>query len=179
MQARHSWPLAVALFALVGCDGDSGTTPDTLTRAEVAGLYTVTELTFDPQGSLEVQDLLPRLDAGLLPQLVLSRTTASAQLSFRDPDTGLLDNVAATYTLLQNGVRVAFPATDTVASKLLFPLAMTFTLAEGEADPTLHFDQNVSVSLARLRALVPELQDEPLSDPVPGQLRVTFELDQR
>lgn len=180
MQARHSRLLALSLFALVACDGSDGPSgPDTVTRAEVAGLYDVTELTFDPQGSLEPQDILPRLDAGLLPQLVLSRTSGTAQLSFRDPDTGLLDDVTATYTLLQNGVRLNFPAADTVASKLLFPGVMTFTLTGEGDDLTLTYDASVGVPLAELRSLVPELEDEPLSNPVPGQLRVSFELVRR
>lgn len=179
MQPRHSRLIALSLFALVACGGDDDpAAPDTLPRETVAGIYTLTELSFDPQGSLEEKDLLPRLDPGFLPELVVARTSNTFQLAFRNPTSGTIQTVDGLLTLLESGVRLDFPVADTIASKLLFPGRMTFVYEE-EPEPQLVFDQGVSVPLARLRELVPEFADEPLASPVPGRLQVTFTLRER
>lgn len=51
--------VACALPALAAC-GDDGTSPDQLTRADIAGRYAVCTLTFTPQGAQPSVDLLTR-----------------------------------------------------------------------------------------------------------------------
>lgn len=179
MLRRHFWPIPVVLFGLFGCDGDGPTSSQTLPRDTVAGIYTLTELSFDPQGSLPEVDILPRLDPAFLPELVVGRTSNVFQLIFRDPVTGNFRTVDGTMTVLRSGIRIDFPAGDTIAAKLLFPGSMTFEFQD-TADVQLLFDRDdVSVQLPRLRELVPEFADEPLTDPVPGRLQATFTLRER
>src|SRR3712207_4656723 len=88
---------------LLGCDGDELAAPD----IDVRGNYTLTELTFDPQGSLPQIDLRART-TGSVPRLVLVNA-GRAQLVFEDPETGLVTTANADYSITNSGdVRVDF-----------------------------------------------------------------------
>lgn len=175
--SRSFVPLALcATLAIAACGDDDVSGPDLLTRDQVGGVYTMTELSFDPQGSLPSQDILAVLEQAQVPTLNLSPTVNSFQLVFTDPATSLVETVDGTYTLTSTQVRLAFSAGDETFGELLFPETPRFVFAEN-GETTLTLDTDAGVSLERLRELVPALEDEPLTDPVPGQLRVTFQRD--
>lgn len=158
--------LAVAVAA---CESDS--TGPTLDRAEVAGTYELTTLSFDPQGSLAEVSLAGQFAGVLEPRLILS-ATGDAQLLYTDPVTDLARTVDGSYTTTSTGVRISFDSGDTYA-ELLLPrtIRLDFDATAG----TLTFDGAAQgVARARLIALAPELATEQLLDPVPGDLRVVF-----
>jgi hypothetical protein len=155
-----------AAVVLWGCSGDpSGPSQD------VAGTYTLTEFTFDPQGSIPEEDLLPRLDVDDV-RLVLA-PGGQAQLRYVNPATGLLTVVNATYSTPTDGVRVHFEVGPDLRTVLL-PSQLTFAYASETG--TIRFDDAAPGGLDRQRLLelVPEWADEQLLSPVPGHLVVEF-----
>ena len=154
-------------LTMLSCGGDVAGP----SRAEVAGSYELTALTFDPQGSLPEVDMLARLD-GTVPRLVLA-PAGEAQLVFEDPETGLITTTNGTYSTPESAVRIDF-GSNTAFRTVLLSRRMTFAI--DDAATTLLFAEAApdGVSRARLIQLVPELADEQLLDPVPGQLVVEF-----
>ncbi|HUF13215.1 MAG TPA: hypothetical protein VMN78_08955 [Longimicrobiales bacterium] len=173
MTIRGWAPVLAMAGVLAGCGDDDGTDPDLpdLTRADVAGVYDMTRLTFDPQGSLPLVDLLDRLDPTDLPDLRISSTEDSLQLTFTDPDGGLLRIVDGSYQLRDDGILVSLEDSPDPA-KLLLPRHIEYAFDENEE--TLAFTGAVSADTARLFVLVPEWSGEPVTSPLPGTLGVTF-----
>jgi hypothetical protein len=157
--------LVVAATLLGGCGGD----PATPSRPDVAGTYALTELRFDPQGSLPDVDLLARLD--LRDVVLVLAPGGDVELRWIDPASGLSGVVRGVYSTPVDGVRIHF---DAQPVRLALSSRMTFDHAPAAA--TIRFDGTApdGVSRARLQELVPEWADEPLVDPVPGRLVVTF-----
>ena len=169
--------MLVGVAALLGaCGDDDPSRPDEpdLTRADVAGQYAMTLLTFDPQGSLPLVDLLARLDSANLPELIIASNEDSLQLVFRDPVGGLVRTVPGGYDLGDTGIAVDL-ANSTEAAKLLLRSDMNYFF--DESDETLAFTGSVSADTARLFALVPEWSGEPVTSPLPGTLSVVFTRD--
>lgn len=165
----------LACSALIGC-GDVDTTGPSVDRGEVAGVYHLAALTFDPQGSLPKTDIMSRLAPADRPELVLSRSDDTFQSITRDPDSGRIIAVEGTYTPLTGLVRLRFKkAAD--ADRLLLPQRAEFDF--DKTAMTLSYHANTAVSLARLRELVPEYRTEQLPDPVLGALVLVFTLDRR
>jgi hypothetical protein len=162
--------LAAALLA--ACNGESTTAPG-LPSADVAGVYDLTILTFDPQGSLPEVDIKSRLGLAVQPRLFLG-TNGIAQLVYQDPNTQLEVSSQGSYSTSPNTVAVIFSDTNYVG--FLLSRAMRFQFSSADSTRTLSFDSldPDGVPLARLTALVPEWADEPLIDPVPGTLHVVF-----
>lgn len=157
---------------LVACDDDSPAEPAPPPAGLVAS-YNMSQLRFDPQGSLPELDLRARLE-GSIPQLVLARNGA-AQLVFTDPETRLVTISNGSYTVLQEDrVRVKFNDSSTLFRGVMLSEEMTFTYTV--ANGTLVFADTSpdGVSRQRLIQLAPELADEQLFDPVPGRLTVIF-----
>ena len=174
MMRGKVWALVAGAALLGACGDDDPSRPDDpdLTRAEVAGQYEMTALTFDPQGSsLALVDLLERLDAANLPELIISSNEDSLQLVFRDPVGGLARIVPGGYDLNDTSIDVEL-ANATDPAKLLLPRNME--LFYDEDDETLRFVGAVSADTARLFDLVPEWSGEPVTNPLPGTLSVTF-----
>jgi hypothetical protein len=163
MRAFRFMPLVMLVLA---CGGDAAGP----SRPEVAGSYQLTTLTFDPQGSLPVVDILPRL-AGAVPRLILA-PGGEAQLVFEDPQTGLITTTNGSYSTPQSAVRIDFGA-NTAFRTVLLSRRMTFAADDAA---TLRFDGTSpdGVTRERLIELVPEFAGEQLLDPVPGQLIVEF-----
>lgn len=164
----------VAWGAVSGCGGDS--TGPTQDRSQVAGVYHLEALTFDPQGSLPKTDIMSRLAPADRPEIYLSRTDNTFQSVTRDQTSGRIVAVEGTYTVLDGQVRLNFKKT-TDAERLLLPQRV-----ELEFDTTaltLSYHANTAVSLTRLRELVPEFRTEQLPDPVLGELVLVFTLDRK
>lgn len=168
--------LAIALFVpfLLACDGNGGTTgiPD----IDVRGSYQLTELSFDPQGSLPAVDVRARL-TGTIPRLVLA-LAGRAQLVYEDPSTGLVTTVDASYRLTRDGdVRIDFPASTSLQSGIFLSRSMVFAYDEETRSLTFEGTSPDGVSRQQLIALVPEWAQEQLFDPVPGSLRVVYRVN--
>src|SRR5687767_5339260 len=93
------WTLVASAMLVGACGDDDPSRPDEpdLTRADVAGQYEMTQLSFDPQGSLGNVDILARIDPQDLPELVVSPAKDSLQLVFVDPEDGLVRPVDGSY----------------------------------------------------------------------------------
>jgi hypothetical protein len=164
-------PLLVAAVLLAGCDDDSNPTvpPD----LDVRGNYSLTTLTFDPQGSLPAVDLRARI-TGTVPRLVLVND-GRAQLVFEDPSTGLVTTANASYSITSAGdVSVTFDETSTLHRGSFLSRRMTFVY--DSAQHTLAFTgaSPDGIDRQRLIAAVPEWSQEQLFDPVPGTLQVIY-----
>lgn len=164
--------MVVTVLTLAACGDDDGTRPNVpdLTRADVAGIYQMTELSFDPQGSLPATDLLERLDSANLPQLVIASDKDSLQMIFREPG-GLFRTPAGGYELGDDGITVTM-ANASEPAELLLPRTIAYLFDEGAE--TLRFLGPVPADTARLFALVPEWSGEPVTNPLPGTLGVTW-----
>ena len=174
MMSGKVWALVAGAMMLGACGDDDPSRPDDpdLTRADVAGQYEMTQLTFDPQGSLPVVNLLERLDSANLPELVIASNEDSLQLLFRDPVGGLARIVPGGYDLNDTSIDVAL-ANSTDPAKLLIP--RDIELFFDEDDETLMFVGAVPADTTRLFDLVPEWSGEPVTNPLPGILSVTFQ----
>jgi hypothetical protein len=162
-------PLLLLAAVLLGCEGDDPSAPE----IDVRGNYTLTELTFDPQGSLPQIDLRTRI-SGSLPRLVLV-TAGRAQLVFEEPTTGLVTTANANYAITSaGGVRVDFEEAGSLYRGTFLSRNMTFAYDSIQRSLTFSGTSPDGVDRARLIALAPELQGEQLFDPVPGTLRVVY-----
>lgn len=172
MRARSLTMVGAALALAWGCsdEGNRFLEP-TIERAVVAGVYDLTLLTFDPEGSLPEKSLLALFPAQDRPILLVSDTAGTFQLRFRDPIGGQFEDLAGTYEIRGSGIRLQF-GSPADAQRLLFtqPLDLSF-------DPdarTLAAEGSAEASIGRLKELVPEFRDEYWIYPVPGRLKVLF-----
>jgi hypothetical protein len=167
------WAVVAVATVLGACGDDDPVNTDdpNLTRADVAGQYEMTALTFDPQGSLALVNLLDRLDSANLPELVVASNEDSLQLVFRDPVGGLVRTVPGSYELGDNSIEVEL-ANATEPAKLLLPSDIEYFFDED--DETLTFTGTIQADTTRLFTLVPEYSGEPVTNPLPGTLSVTF-----
>lgn len=160
--------VALTVF-IVGCGDDSPTEPAGIDLSLVVGTYDLTRLSFDPQGSLPLTDVLPTLGQDNV-QLILTQSR-TAQVIFQDPITSLFTTLTGTFRTTEDGMRLDF-ASNAPYQQLLFSRRMEFTLS----GTSLVFDDAApdGVTRARLVELVPAFEGEQLLDPTPGVLKVTF-----
>ena len=157
---------------LVACDDDGPSGPRT-PDVDARGNYSLTELTFDPQGSLPQVDLRARTTS-TIPRLVLV-SGGRAQLVFEDPATGLVSTADADYTITSTGdVSIEFTDASNAHRGSFLSKRMTFTYDATARTLTFAGTPTEGIERSRLLALVPEWQDEQLFDPVPGTLRVVY-----
>jgi hypothetical protein len=156
------------LTAAAACE--DATTEPTLEIEDVGGLYTMTVLRFDPDGSLPENNLLaPTVNAARLNLTAAER----AQIVWVNPSTSLTVTVAGTYSTTTNGVRVQFEE-GSPYGELLLSREMSFTYSPEVGVLTFEGPAPDGVSRTRLRELVPSLAGEQLLDPTPGRLRISF-----
>ena len=170
---RRIWPAVVGLaiaFAACGDDDPSGPDNPDLTRADVAGVYNMTELSFDPNGSLPLVNLLTRGSAAQVPELIVAADRDSLQLVFR-LEGSLLRVVRGSYDLDDDGISVEL-VNAAEPAEILIPRNLDY-LFDDEAE-TLRFSGAITADTTRLFTLVPEWSGEPVINPLPGTLSVTF-----
>jgi hypothetical protein len=157
--------LVVTTAFLWGCGGD----PSGPSRPDLAGVFALTELRFDPQGVLPEVDLWERLDVTDVHLVLVD--DGQAQLRFVDPATNLVTAVGAKWASPTGAVRVQFDS-PAGARTLLLPALITFDLSPAEDTLTFDGEPPDGVHRQRLLELVPEWTGEQLLDPVPGWLVV-------
>jgi hypothetical protein len=137
---------------------------------DLAGTYSLTKLSFDPQGALPEADILAAL--GTSPELIVT-PNKQAQIVYQDPVSGLFTTISATAKTTKTALRLSFAGNSVYADLLL---SRTMELAFSEASGTLTFDDESpdGVRRQKLTRLIQAWETEQLFDPVPGQLRVTF-----
>lgn len=159
----------LAIGATAACDDDPS--EPNIPSDDVVGTYAVTSITFDPQGSLPAADIHTRFGT-TIPASVIVSANGTLQFIVQNATTSQLITANGTYRLTPTGIDVTFPSSAPY-DQILLSRNMRFTF--NEASSTLTFSDNVNdISRARLLALVPELADEQLLDPVPGTLSVTL-----
>ncbi|MBT8397644.1 MAG: hypothetical protein KJN92_11790 [Gemmatimonadetes bacterium] len=162
--------LAGALTCTGGCGGD-GSSVTGLDMEDLVGTYSLTKLSFDPQGALPEADILGAL--GTVPELIVT-TNNQAQIVYRDPISALFSTISASTKATKTGLRVSFGGNSAYADLLL---ARSMDLVFSEAPGTLSFDDESpdGVRRQKLTRLIQDWVGEQLFDPVPGRLRVTFQ----
>lgn len=171
MRRRLSLLGLLSLTALTACGDNTSTTGPTLDPSVVAGIYTPTVLSFDPQGSLPVANLLEAIGQQIQPYLSVA-TDGSFVFFFLDGQTMKPVSASGSYETLESGIRLKFDKTSDAEALLLLPKELDLTFDQNAG--TLSFSGSVQASRARLFQLVPDWQNEPLADPVPGLLSVQF-----
>lgn len=164
--------VAAMIGVASGC-GESNVEPN-IPRDEVAGSYRLAALTFDPQGSLPAVDAAARLAALDKPDPALTLLEdGRLQLLFEDPASRLLHLVEGTFRTTPEGIVTDLGSANGYRA-LLLPRQAVYARVPGD---TLVFDGLApdGVSREALFALVPEWDQEPLVDPVPGTLKIVFE----
>jgi hypothetical protein len=162
-------PTLVSL--LLGCGGSEVSAPDESNINAVLGDFVLTDLTFDPMGSLPAMDLRARLKVQAPPQLTIA-AAGEAQLWFRSSETGLNRIAEGRWRLTASGLNVTLTDPNVVASVAL-PGILDLTFVP--ATQQLTFSGPVTgMRRADLVALVPEWAGEQLLDPTPGDLILAF-----
>lgn len=161
----------LALAVVLAACGDRATsTGPTLDPTLVEGFYTPTVLSFDPQGSLPVANLLDAIGQEVQPYLFIG-TDGRFTFLFVDQQTGRPALVEGSFKMLEDGIRLSFDNTSDAAT-LLLPQNLDLTFDQNAG--TLSFSGSIQAPRSRLFQLVPDWQNEPLTDPVPGTLTVEF-----
>jgi hypothetical protein len=170
--ARAALVLLLAVGAAACGDDDDPTDVNALDAELVVGTYDPTTLTFDVAGqTFGEYDLLAGFQTDEIPPLLVISTDGAAQLVFLDPVTNQFRIGDGTYTMLEDGVRIAF---DNASEPLTMLLPQTLDLTYDATTGVLDYSSDIQAPLTRLVELVPELDGEPLSDPVGGVLTVEF-----
>lgn len=164
----------VAWVAMTGCGGKDATGP-TKDYSQVSGVYHLEALSFDPQGSLPKTDLISRLAVADRPELYLG-TDGSFDALTRDHGVGRPVLVGGRYTFINGQVQLKFKRAED-AQRFFLPQQVELNF--DKTAMTLSYHANTSVSLVRLRELVPEFRTEQLPDPVLGELVLVFTLDRK
>jgi hypothetical protein len=135
--------LFLAGFAATACDDDDG--PTGPTRADVAGIYRVCQLTFVPAGALASVNLLDTAfetqnTQVQRPELRLDRTRNDIELVYTPRGEFVSRSVRGTYDLSGQRVTLRFP--DSARNALLLPERLTLNfqttprqLATASSDP--------------------------------------------
>ncbi len=171
---RRSLILALALalpVTLLACGDDDGPTDPGLDPELVAGIYSPTILSFDPNGQLlQEVNLLTAVSEEVQSFLLVQPNRAFSLLFIlQATNEPILAN--GVYETLADGIRLHFDD-PTKARRLLLPaqLDLTFDQLAG----TLAFAGEIDAPLSRILELVPEWTDEQLADPLRGLLTVEF-----
>src|SRR5690606_345552 len=141
-----------------------------LDPAAVAGVYDITHMTFDPDGSVPEVDIAQRLDPTIRPQLVVA-LDLTFQLAYIDPATKKITTIDGEYETLLDGLRLKFPSRQ-ASQQILLPQRLDLTYFE--VSGTLAFDGAVDADLDRLVELASEYAEEQFPNPVRGRLEIEF-----
>lgn len=167
---RFGSVLAVLVMLGAGC---SDSVAPNVPREDVVGSYELSGLSFDPQGSLPEVDLAARIAGlGRPPATLILMSTGQLQLIFQDPGSAQFRLVEGSFRTTPEGAIIEF-GSNTQYRTLILSARMSFVRQD---DGALLFEGSAPDGARRqpLLTLVPEWQDEPTIDPMPGSLQVVF-----
>jgi len=126
-----------ALVLLAACDGGGGTGSDNLQPGEVAGVYNLCSLRFDPaNGALPEADLLQSVvdttpPAGRPEATVSLSSNGTYDLVYTRQSDAFLQQLRGTINYGRTTVSLSVPQGNTIAAELLLPRPMTLTYTDG------------------------------------------------
>ena len=135
---RRTLVLLPALALLAACDGGGGSGSDRLTPAEVAGVYNLCTLSFQPtNAALPRADLLTSVvdttpPAGRPEATVALAANGTYDLVYTAQATAFLEQVRGSISYRDDAIVLNIPASNDRAASLLLP-SRTLTLAWNEA----------------------------------------------
>lgn len=138
MPMRRTLALLPALTLLAACDGGGGSGPDRLDPAEVAGVYNLCQLRFQPGNpAFPVADLLATVvdtapPAGRPEATIALATNGTYDLVYTAVETAFIEQVRGSISYHETAIALSVP-TDQAATALLLPrpLILTFNSSAG------------------------------------------------
>lgn len=179
---RSTLVILPALALLAACDGDGGTGSDPLTPQEVAGVYELCTLRFQPSnGALPAANLLTSVidttpPAGRPEPTIALAANATYDLVYTDLGSQFLEQIRGSIAYREDQITLSFPASDPNAAALLMPRSLLLNYdasahrlsgdASGFAYPVARADYAAAAGIS----------EEGLQNTINGTVAVTFAL---
>ena len=135
---RRNLVLLPALALLAACDGDGGSGSDRLRPEEVAGVYNLCTLRFQPtNAALPAADLLVAVvdttpPAGRPEATIALAANGTYDLAYTSAQTAFIEQVRGPIDYRQNAVSLSIPAQQQATALLLpRPVVLTFNAGQG------------------------------------------------
>lgn len=180
---RSTLVIVPALALLAACDGDGGTGSDPLTPQEVAGVYELCTLRFQPSNAAlpsanlltSVIDTTPPANRPE-PSIALA-TNGTYDLAYTDQQTQFLEQIRGSIGYREDQITLSFPSSDPNAASLLMPRSLLLNYdASGHAFTGDASGFPYPVTRADY-ASAAGISQEGLQATINGTLQVTFDLD--
>lgn len=132
MRSRFVILPVLALLA-AACDGDGGTGSDVLTPEEVAGVYQLCTLRFQPSNTaLPGADLLVTVvdttpPTGRPEATIALAANGTYDLAYTDQSSQFLEQIRGSIGYRENQITLSFPSSDDNAAALLMPRSLLLT----------------------------------------------------
>lgn len=180
---RSTLVILPALALLAACDGDGGTGSDPLTPQEVAGVYALCSLTFQPSNNAlpaanllnSVIDVTP--PPGRPQPTIALANNATYDLAYTDQATQFLEQVRGSIGYREDQITLSFPSSDPNASALLMPRTLLLNY-DGAAGRLTGDAAGFAYPVARADyAAAAGISQEGLQSSINGTVSVTFSLN--
>lgn len=180
---RSTFVIVPALALLAACDGDGGTGSDPLTPQEVAGVYELCTLRFQPSnGALPAANLLTSVidttpPANRPEPSIALAANGTYDLAYTDQQTQFLEQIRGSIGYREDQITLSFPSSDPNAAALLMPRSLLLNYdaaghqftgdASGFPYPVTRADYAAAAGISQ----------EGLQNSINGTVQVTFALD--
>ena len=177
---RRTLALIPALALLAACDGGGGTGSDPLSPQEVAGVYNLCTLRFQPSNTaLPVADLLRTVvdttpPAGRPEATIALAENGTYDLAYTAQQTAFLQQIRGSIGYREDQITLSFPQGNENAAALLLPRTLLLNFngsakqlagdAAGFPYPVARFDYATAAGIS----------EEGLQNTINGTLAVTF-----
>ncbi|HEX6372085.1 MAG TPA: hypothetical protein VF006_24390 [Longimicrobium sp.] len=179
---RSTLVILPALALLAACDGDGGTRSDPLTPQEVAGVYELCTLRFQPSNTaLPVANLLTSVvdttpSPGRPEPTIALAANATYDLAYTDQQSQFLEQIRGSIGYREDQITLSFPTNDPNAAALLMPRSLLLNYdaasrrltgdASGFPYPVTRADYATAAGISQ----------EGLQNAINGTLQVSFAL---
>lgn len=180
MPMRRTFVILPALALLAACDGGNGTGSDPLTPQQVAGVYNLCTLRFQPSNAaLPAADLLRTVvdttpPAGRPEATIALAENGTYDLAYTAQQSAFLQQIRGSIGYREDHITLSFPQSNENAAALLLPrsLLLNFSAsprqlsgdASGSPYPVARFDYASAAGIS----------EEGLQNTINGTLAVTF-----